>query len=144
MRDKSCCNFFSCLREPSNSSSCNKNFSWVRRKALVGRELCLFVCLFWFWFFGLSPDSSLMQKRECVGGLWWEQCGRYVIYITAGVYNEVVRIPKDKTNLMFIGDGVGNTIITGNMSVALIPGMITWLTPTVGKLGHQNISILLP
>ncbi len=47
----------------------------------------------------------------------------------------MVRIPKDKTNLMFIGDGVGNTIITGNMSVALIPGMITWLTPTVGKLG---------
>lgn len=60
---------------------------------------------------------------------------RYVIYITAGVYNEVVRIPKDKTNLMFIGDGVGNTIITGNMSVALIPGMITWLTPTVAVDG---------
>lgn len=61
--------------------------------------------------------------------------GRYVIYIKAGVYNEIVRIPKSKTNLMFIGDGVDKTIITGSMSDSEV-GMITWATATVGKMLH--------
>ncbi|KAL6508459.1 hypothetical protein OROHE_021592 [Orobanche hederae] len=42
---------------------------------------------------------------------------RYVIRIRAGVYRENVEIPRRKTNLMFVGDGRTNTIITGNRSV---------------------------
>jgi pectinesterase len=55
-----------------------------------------------------------------------------VIYIKAGVYNEVVRIPKHKTNLMFLGDGSDKTIISGSMSDSQV-GMITWATATVGS-----------
>ena len=63
-------------------------------------------------------------------------CGcRYVIYIKAGVYTEVVRIPKQKTNLMFLGDGSDKTIITGSMSDSQ-EGMITWATATVGAYYH--------
>jgi len=58
---------------------------------------------------------------------------RYVIHITAGVYTETVVIPRSKTNLMFLGDGVGSTIITGFMSDSQ-PGMDTWSTATVGKI----------
>lgn len=55
-----------------------------------------------------------------------------MIYIKAGVYNEVVRIPKHKTNLMFLGDGSDKTIITGSMSDSQV-GMLTWATATVGS-----------
>ncbi|KAM0032801.1 putative pectinesterase [Helianthus debilis subsp. tardiflorus] len=42
---------------------------------------------------------------------------RYVIRIKAGVYRENVVVPNAKTNLMFMGDGRNNTIITGSLSV---------------------------
>lgn len=60
---------------------------------------------------------------------------RFVIYIKAGVYSEIVRVPKEKTNLMFVGDGINMTIITGNMN-AQQTGLTTWLTPTVGKFSN--------
>ncbi|KAH9727413.1 putative pectinesterase/pectinesterase inhibitor 7 [Citrus sinensis] len=44
--------------------------------------------------------------------------GYFLIYITAGVYQEYVSIPKNKINLLMIGDGINQTIITGNRSVA--------------------------
>ncbi|KAI3512458.1 hypothetical protein L1887_19774 [Cichorium endivia] len=55
---------------------------------------------------------------------------RYVIKIAAGVYHENVEIPKNKTNLMFIGDSRDITIITGNRSVG--GGYTTFLSATVG------------
>ncbi|KAI3684117.1 hypothetical protein L6452_33336 [Arctium lappa] len=58
---------------------------------------------------------------------------RYVIKIAAGVYRENVEIPITKTNLMFIGDGTSNTIITGSRSVAA--GSTTFNSPTVAAMG---------
>ncbi|KAI3773254.1 hypothetical protein L1987_47779 [Smallanthus sonchifolius] len=55
---------------------------------------------------------------------------RYVIKIRAGVYRENVNIPSSKTNLMFIGDGRSNTIITASESVA--GGNTTFNSATVG------------
>ncbi|KAI3512456.1 hypothetical protein L1887_19772 [Cichorium endivia] len=55
---------------------------------------------------------------------------RYIIKILAGVYKENVEIPKNKTNLMFIGDNRKKTIITGNRSVT--GGSTTWISATVG------------
>ncbi|XLS60489.1 hypothetical protein HN51_014717, partial [Arachis hypogaea] len=42
--------------------------------------------------------------------------GFFVIYVVAGVYEEYVSIPKYKQYLMMIGDGINQTIITGNHS----------------------------
>nr|XP_024358730.1 pectinesterase-like isoform X2 [Physcomitrium patens] len=64
---------------------------------------------------------------------------RYVIYIKAGVYNEIVRVPKDKINLMFVGDGSNATIITGNLHVQT-PGITTWLSATVAVTGAGFIA----
>ncbi|XP_076884493.1 pectinesterase-like [Bidens hawaiensis] len=58
---------------------------------------------------------------------------RYVIKIKAGVYRENVNIPSSKTNLMFIGDGRSNTIITANDSVA--GGNTTFKSATVAAVG---------
>ncbi|CAN1200425.1 Probable pectinesterase/pectinesterase inhibitor 41 [Linum perenne] len=41
----------------------------------------------------------------------------FVIYVTRGLYEEYISIPKNKQSLMMIGDGIGKTTITGNRSV---------------------------
>lgn len=56
---------------------------------------------------------------------------RYVIRIKAGVYRENVEVPKKKTNIMFMGDGRRNTIITGSRNV--VDGSTTFKSATVGK-----------
>ncbi|KAL3644751.1 hypothetical protein CASFOL_009931 [Castilleja foliolosa] len=43
--------------------------------------------------------------------------GYFLIYIKAGVYTEIVSIPNNKRYLMMLGDGINQTIITGNNSV---------------------------
>ncbi|KAJ0699334.1 putative pectinesterase [Helianthus annuus] len=54
--------------------------------------------------------------------------GYFVVYVTAGVYEEYVNIPKNKKNLMMIGDGINQTVITGNRSV--VDGWTTFNSAT--------------
>lgn len=56
---------------------------------------------------------------------------RIVIYIKAGAYFEVVEVVKKKTNLMFVGDGIGKTLIKANRNV--VDGSTTYQSATVGK-----------
>ncbi|KAF7848829.1 hypothetical protein BT93_L1529 [Corymbia citriodora subsp. variegata] len=39
---------------------------------------------------------------------------RFVIYIKEGDYSEYITVKREKTNLMFVGDGIGKTLIKGN------------------------------
>lgn len=55
---------------------------------------------------------------------------RFVIYIKRGVYKENIEIGYDMKNIMFLGDGLRYTIITGDRSVA--GGFTTYSTATVG------------
>lgn len=57
--------------------------------------------------------------------------GYFLIYVTAGVYEEYVNIDKKKTYLMMVGDGINKTIITGNHSV--VDGWTTFGSPTLGN-----------
>ncbi|CAH9107114.1 unnamed protein product [Cuscuta europaea] len=41
---------------------------------------------------------------------------RFVIYVKEGVYNEIVKVDIDKVNVMMVGDGMGATIVTGNLN----------------------------
>ncbi|RDX89250.1 putative pectinesterase/pectinesterase inhibitor 7, partial [Mucuna pruriens] len=43
--------------------------------------------------------------------------GYFLIYVTQGVYQEYVSIPKNTKYLMMIGDGINQTIITGDHNV---------------------------
>lgn len=63
---------------------------------------------------------------------------RYVIRIKAGVYRENVDVPKGKTNIMFLGDGRSNTIITGSRSVK--GGSTTFNSATVAAVGAQFLA----
>ncbi|XP_061345043.1 probable pectinesterase/pectinesterase inhibitor 51 [Gastrolobium bilobum] len=59
---------------------------------------------------------------------------RFVIYIKEGVYEETVRVPLEKRNVVFLGDGMGKTVITGSANVGQ-PGMSTYNSATVAVLG---------
>ena len=57
---------------------------------------------------------------------------RFVIYIKEGVYKERVRVPMRKKNVVFLGDGMGKTVITGSANVGQ-PGVTTYNSATVGQ-----------
>jgi pectinesterase len=56
---------------------------------------------------------------------------RYVIYIKAGTYMENVEVGKKHKNLMFIGDGMGKTVIKASLNV--VDGSTTFRSATVGQ-----------
>ncbi|XP_074571194.1 putative pectinesterase/pectinesterase inhibitor 51 [Curcuma longa] len=61
---------------------------------------------------------------------------RFVIHIKAGVYEETVRVPFEKTNLVFVGDGMGTTVITSSRNVGQNQGVVTtYDSATVAVLG---------
>lgn len=64
--------------------------------------------------------------------------GFFVIHVVAGLYEEYVSIPKNNKYLMMIGDGINQTIITGNRSVA--GGWTTFNSATFGKLHSTQAS----
>ncbi|KAF3538601.1 hypothetical protein F2Q69_00018623 [Brassica cretica] len=59
---------------------------------------------------------------------------KFVIKIREGVYEETVRVPFEKKNVVFIGDGMGKTVITGSLN-ARMPGMSTFKSATAGVMG---------
>ncbi|CAL9748287.1 unnamed protein product [Musa acuminata subsp. burmannicoides] len=67
-----------------------------------------------------------------------ESESRYVIYVKKGVYMENVEVNKKKWNLMLVGDGIDQTIISGSRSVA--DGWTTFRSPTVAATGRGFIA----
>ncbi|KAI4370137.1 hypothetical protein MLD38_018517 [Melastoma candidum] len=63
---------------------------------------------------------------------------RYIIYIKTGVYNENVEVGNKLKNIMFVGDGMGKTIITGSRSVG--GGYTTFRSATVAAVGDGFIA----
>lgn len=65
--------------------------------------------------------------------------GYFLIYVTAGVYEEYVNIDKKKRYIMMMGDGINQTIITGNRSV--VDNFTTFQSATFGKLYNYFVLI---
>ncbi|KAF2309928.1 hypothetical protein GH714_005665 [Hevea brasiliensis] len=65
--------------------------------------------------------------------------GYFVIYVVKGLYHEYVSIPKNKQNIMMIGDGIGNTVITGNRSV--VDGWTTFSSATFAVVGRGFVAV---
>ncbi|KAG7619361.1 Pectinesterase inhibitor domain [Arabidopsis suecica] len=63
---------------------------------------------------------------------------RFVIYIKCGEYFENIEIPREKTMIMFIGDGIGRTVIKANRSYA--DGWTAFHSATVGVRGSGFIA----
>ncbi|CAI9765984.1 unnamed protein product [Fraxinus pennsylvanica] len=65
---------------------------------------------------------------------------RFVIRIKAGIYKENVLIPREKINIMLVGDGMNSTIIRGWRNFA--DGFSTFASATL-RLGMSNTPLLL-
>ncbi|KAG4133272.1 hypothetical protein ERO13_D08G086833v2 [Gossypium hirsutum] len=65
--------------------------------------------------------------------------GFYLIYISGGVYQEYISIAKNKKYLMMIGDGINQTIITGNRSV--VDGWTTFNSATFAVVAPNFIAV---
>ncbi|KAL1225165.1 putative pectinesterase/pectinesterase inhibitor 39 [Cardamine amara subsp. amara] len=63
---------------------------------------------------------------------------RFIIYIKGGEYFENVDIPNEKTMIMFVGDGIGITVIKANRSRH--DGWTTFQSATVGVKGNGFIA----
>ncbi|XWS76592.1 hypothetical protein CRYUN_Cryun01aG0189800 [Craigia yunnanensis] len=65
--------------------------------------------------------------------------GYFLIYITAGVYEEYISISKKKKYLMMVGDGINQTIITGNRSV--VDGRTTFNSATFAVVAPNFVAV---
>ncbi|CAN4126292.1 unnamed protein product [Withania somnifera] len=92
---------------------------------------------------GLKPNVAVCKEGGCEYKTVQEavnaapdnqETGKFVIWIKSGVYEEKVRVPLEKKNVVFWGDGMGKTVITGSLNVGLM-GVTTYETATVGVLG---------
>ncbi|KAJ4831540.1 hypothetical protein Tsubulata_039872 [Turnera subulata] len=63
---------------------------------------------------------------------------RFVIYIKAGAYFENVEVERKKRLLMFIGDGIGKTIVKASRNV--VDGWTTFRSATVAVVGNGFIA----
>ncbi|XP_047066499.1 pectinesterase-like isoform X2 [Lolium rigidum] len=63
---------------------------------------------------------------------------RYVIYIKAGTYMENVEVGKKHKNLMFVGDGIGKTVIKASLNV--VDGSTTFRSATVAVVGNNFLA----
>ncbi|XP_051143641.1 probable pectinesterase/pectinesterase inhibitor 34 [Andrographis paniculata] len=64
---------------------------------------------------------------------------RFIIYVKAGKYEEsILKVGRKKTNVMFIGDGKGKTVITGGKSIQ--DNITTFRTATFAATGAGFIA----
>ncbi|XP_021283264.1 putative pectinesterase/pectinesterase inhibitor 22 [Herrania umbratica] len=63
---------------------------------------------------------------------------RYIIYVKKGLYKENIDMKKKKTNIMLVGDGIGQTVVTGNRN--FMQGWTTFRTATVAVSGKGFIA----
>ncbi|CAA3010268.1 pectinesterase-like [Olea europaea subsp. europaea] len=63
---------------------------------------------------------------------------RFVIHIRGGTYYEYVEVERRKSMIMFVGDGIGKTLIKGNRNVA--DGWTTFRSSTVAVVGSGFIA----
>ncbi|KAJ6947098.1 pectin methylesterase [Populus alba x Populus x berolinensis] len=84
----------------------------------------------------VAADGSGDYKTvsEAVAAAPKKSSKRYIIQIKAGVYRENVEVPKDKHNIMFLGDGRKTTIITASRNV--VDGSTTFKSATVAAVGQ--------
>ncbi|KAJ6794366.1 putative pectinesterase/pectinesterase inhibitor 22 [Iris pallida] len=76
--------------------------------------------------------------NEAVNNAPSHSARRYVIFVKKGVYKENVELKKKKTNIMIIGEGIGETVITGSRNY--MQGWTTFRTATFAVSGQGFIA----
>ncbi|GFP97900.1 probable pectinesterase/pectinesterase inhibitor 36 [Phtheirospermum japonicum] len=82
---------------------------------------------------GSGNYKTINDAVAALAQLGQKQAQRVVVYVKSGVYKEKVEIGGDLKNIMFVGDGIDKTIVTGNQNVQ--DGATTLNSATFGVSG---------
>lgn len=89
----------------------------------------------------VAQDGSGNYKtiNEAVQALHREHGGdgRRIVHVKAGVYAEHVEIDWNLRNVMFVGDGIDRTIVTGSHNVP--DGYTTYRSATFGMIPSDHM-----
>lgn len=80
---------------------------------------------------GSGSHKTINEAVVAVGRMGRRRLERLVIHVKAGVYNERVEIGRNLRHLMFVGDGMDKTIVTGSRNV--VDGATTLSSATFGN-----------
>ncbi|TKY49808.1 pectinesterase/pectinesterase inhibitor 47 [Spatholobus suberectus] len=81
--------------------------------------------------YGIDNHTSIGEAIAAAPNNTKPEDGYFLVYVREGYYEEYVVIPKEKKNILLVGDGINKTIITGNHSV--IDGWTTFNSSTFDK-----------
>ncbi|KAL6569372.1 hypothetical protein OROMI_013886 [Orobanche minor] len=82
---------------------------------------------------GSGNYKTINDAVDALARLGHNRSGRVVVYVKSGVYNENVEIGGDLKNIMFVGDGIDETIVTASKNVQ--DGATTLNSATFGVSG---------
>ncbi|PON47275.1 Pectinesterase inhibitor domain containing protein [Parasponia andersonii] len=82
---------------------------------------------------GSGTHKTINDAVAALASMGHGQTQRAIIYVKSGVYNEKVEIEGNLRNVMFVGDGMSKTIVTGNRNVP--DGATTLSSATFGISG---------
>lgn len=80
---------------------------------------------------GSGTHKTITEAVNALAAMDHSRPARPVVYVKSGVYNEKVEIGVNLKNVMFVGDGIDQTMVTGNKNV--IQGDTTISSATFGK-----------
>ncbi|CAI9770322.1 unnamed protein product [Fraxinus pennsylvanica] len=66
---------------------------------------------------GSGNYKTINEAMAALARMHTNQPERTVVYVKSGVYHEKVDVGRDLKNVMFVGDGIDKTIVTGNQNV---------------------------
>ncbi|XP_045822897.1 probable pectinesterase/pectinesterase inhibitor 25 [Trifolium pratense] len=89
--------------------------------------------------YGIANHTSIGDAIASAPNNTKPQDGYFLIYVREGYYEEYVIVPKEKKNILLVGDGINKTIITGNHSV--IDGWTTFNSSTFAVSGERFIAV---
>lgn len=82
---------------------------------------------------GSGTHRTINEALTAVGRMGHTRPRRVIIYVKAGVYKEKVEINNKLRNIMFVGDGMDQTIVTADRNVP--DGATTFSSATFGVSG---------
>ncbi|XP_061363157.1 probable pectinesterase/pectinesterase inhibitor 36 [Gastrolobium bilobum] len=66
---------------------------------------------------GSGTHKTIREAVEALAAMDQNRPERAVVYVKSGIYNEKVEVGNKLHSVMFVGDGIDKTIITGNRNV---------------------------
>ena len=90
---------------------------------------------------GSGTHRTINEAMAALSKLGNRRTRRIILYIKAGVYDEKVEVDHHIKNVMFVGDGIDKTIITGSRNVP--DGYSTLNSATFGKINRNRVLICI-